>query len=152
MDLRVPKQVVDAALVALSDESLAEGERRKQDGMATALAHCGEWTERARAAVLAEMRTPQAANLTFMGEDLVQMVYASGGGLPKPNGVGGFVSGLLHADLIELTGERRKLRAPRSHGRKSDVYRYRLSRSPSAQPSADAGVVSANDPLSDLAA
>jgi|TARA_R110000822_G_scaffold102495_17_gene228935 hypothetical protein len=58
----------------------------------------------------------------FIAED-VRMALATRGIVPHPNAWGAFFNHAQLAGVIEATGEWKAMRSPRSHRRKTQVYR-----------------------------
>jgi hypothetical protein len=63
----------------------------------------------------------------FTGEDVRELLTKAGVVPHHPNAWGALVSKAVRDKLLTPTGERRPMRGPRSHARRTDVYRTRLS-------------------------
>lgn len=98
----------------------AEGERRKKAGIAKTMRNNASWVIDA----LPEIKRFKAAYPEFIGEELRAWLQSNGIEPASPHAWGGLTEALKHMQLIEDTGRIRKMTAPRSHARRSPVWKW----------------------------
>jgi hypothetical protein len=97
-----------------------DGPARRNKGMAKVEEHNPDWLTRS-VAFVGHFVTPEMGG--FIGEDIRELVSKHVGYPTHHNAWGTLVRQLLKLKLIEPTGELRAMRDPRSHARKTMVYR-----------------------------
>jgi hypothetical protein len=91
---------------------------RRDEALALVNRHAGDEFRAGVRRVLATMEGD------FTAEDIRLACEAAGVKPHHHNAWGGATAGLIAAKLIEPTGERRKMRDPKSKARPTDVYRH----------------------------
>lgn len=95
------------------------GEARRDEGIERALENAGAWKHRSRDLV---MDSARLTGLHMTGEDIRKYVVERVGSPHHHNAWGGLIMGLVKRKRLVEVG-RIKMRDPRSHARKTPVYR-----------------------------